>query len=490
VKRLKAVIAFALALVFTAMPVMGHPSLDVGIESYVYNIIGPGGFMAVPTPLPYRYSRSLYASDIGVDSLMHINEVIYRGGRFFITNGTSLLVLDYDFNLLEEIRGIYYEGEFQNFVTLDGVFVTNYGEIYLAEPGAGRVVHLDADFNLVRVLGRPEGIPLPEGVSYAPTKVAVDENGRIYVIAANVFEGIVELNPDGTFNRYFGVVNVRYTTMELFWRSIRFAAQRARMALWLPTNFTNLTVDHNGFVFATVDDTSEPVKKLNARGENILRLPSDDHRIGSLIFNSFGLGIPMGPSIMTHVHVTDFGVYYVLDRNRNRVFAYDNDGHLLFAFGGSGTREGHTRIVTGMAISENMLVLTDRGNQSLEIFQITPYGRSVLNASRYQYHANWQNAAVYWREVLDMNPHFQYAHLGLGRWYYRMGYYHQALWHFQRAQNVEYYNMAYTRTRGEFVERHFTLIFVGIVGIAAVIIALKATKNLRHGNRQRGGEAA
>jgi len=489
-KILKICIASLLILIFTATPVLANPRMDVGIESYTYNIVGPGAFMAVPAPLPYRYVRSLYARDIGVDSLMHVNEITYRDGRFFITSGASVIVLDYDFNLLEEITGIYSEGGFQSFTTLDGIFVTQDGEVYIAEPGGGRIIHLDADLNLVRTLGRPDGIPLSEDFSFRPTKVAVDSNGRIYVIADNIFEGIVEINPDGTFNRYFGVINIRYSMMDLFWRQIRTATQRARMALWLPVTFSNLTIDPHGFVFATLSDgdTDEAVKKLNARGENILRRPTDDHHVGEMVFESFILGAPVGPSIMTHIHVTDFGVYYALDRNRNRVFVYDDDGHLLFAFGGSGTREGHTRSVVGMAVSENKLVLTDRGNQSLEVFELTIYGSSVLAAARYQYNADWNSAAVYWRQVLDLNPHFQYAHLGLGRWYYRTGDYEQAIGHFQRAQNVVYFNMAYVRTRGAFVDRHFNTIVIGAGIVIAAIVALKIAIRMRRKQR-RGAEA-
>ena len=496
VKRLRKLIIAVLIAVFVSTPVSAHPRLDVGIESYTYNIVVSGlsgSFMAVPAPLPYRYVRSIYARDLGLDSLMHINEVTYHNGRFFITNGPTIVVLDYDFNLIEEITGITVDGTFQNFTVLDGIFVTHDGEIYAAEPMAERIVHLDAELNLVRVLGRPEGIPLSDDFAYRPVKVAVDQNGRIYVIANNIYEGIVELNPDGSFNRYFGVINIRYNLMDLFWRALRTPAQRARMALWLPTSFTNLTVDPDGFVFATSadGDTDVALKKLNARGENIMRMPTDDHHVGELVFESFIFGAPVGPSVMTHVHVTDFGVIYLLDRNRNRVFAYDSDGYLLFAFGGSGNREGLTQTVTGMAVSENTLVIADRGNQSLEVFELTPYGRNVLTAARHQHNADWQTAAIYWRQVLDLNPHFQYAHLGLGRWYYRMGYYQQAAHHFQRAQNVAYFNRAYTRIRGAFLDRNFTAIIIGLGVIAAGIIAIRATKSVRHKNRRElGGVAA
>jgi len=480
--KIKIIAALVLVFVFASpIAVAAHPRYQTGVESYVYAIIGPSMLMAVPTPAPYRFVRSVHAHDLGINSFAHISEIRYHDGHFFVTNDASLLVLDYNFNLVHEITEIVYNGTTQPLQRLDGVFVTQDGHVYVAEPGGERVIHFDADLNVVRVIGRPYGIPLADHVSFQPIKVAVDPNGRIYVIAHGVFEGIVEINPDGTFNRYFGIISVQYSPIELFWRRFQSAEQRMAMTMWLPVTFSNITLNHDGFVFASLSDgdTEHAVMKLNARGENIIRRPHDIMRVGDVVFPTWGLDIPTGPSVIIDVHVSNYGVFYALDRTRNRVFAYDSDGEMLFAFGGQGSAVGFTTNVTSMAVSDRHLVISDRGTQSLEVFELTAYGEMLLTAAYHQYHADWNAAAGYWRAVLDVNPHFQYAHLGLGRWYYRNGYYAQARAHFARAQHAVYYSMAYSRLRTAFMERHFNTVVLGLVLLVGGVVAYKTVKKVR-----------
>jgi len=475
---------FALLSMVMYTPVMANsPRRDIRVESYIYNRVGrPDDALGpVHAPLPYRFYRSVSARDMGLESLSHINDFKYHDGQFFITQGNTLIITDDNFYAHTILNSIIYEGVSQTFTTIEGVFVTHTGEIYLAEPAAGRLIHLDADLNLVRILGHPEGLLIPGDLPYQPQQVAVDQNGRIFVISGNVLEGLVEINPDGTFNRFFGQIEVTFTAAELFWRQLQTRAQRQRSLLWLPTTFTNLTIDHNGFVFATLSDgqLGESVRQLNARGGNLLRRPDNTPVVGDMDFITFGWGMPLGPSTISQVEVTEFGVYYVFDRTRNRVFAYDIDGHLLFAFGGSGSREGLTQNVVGMALSGDWIVLADRQTHTLEVFERTSYGHAIITAARHQYHANYMAAAEYWRQVLDYNPYFQYANLGIGRALYRNGYFREAQQYFLRAQNVPYYSRAFQQVRADFLEANFNAIGIGIGVIIVLYICVKIAKRFQ-----------
>jgi len=480
------IVIFALVCIIVFLspaPVFaGSPMRNTRVPSYIYNrfVAGEDGFLSVHAPLPYRFYRSVNASDMGVPALTHINDLFYRNGLFFITHGSSLIITNRDFVAIHILEGVYVDGVFNSFGILEGIFVTDNGDIYIAEPAAGHVIHLDSDLNLARYLGHPEGLLIPGGLTYQPREVAVDQNGRIFVISTNILEGIVEKNPDGTFNRFFGVINVTFTPMELFWRTIATPAQRARMNLWLPMTFTNITIDNNGFVYAVLSDGTlgESVRRLNARGENILRRP-DNFGVGDVVFNSFGIGIPVGPSIISDVDVTDFGVYYVYDRTRNRVFAYDNDGNLLFAFGGIGEREGLTQNIVGFVIADNLVVKADRQTQSFEVFERTSYGQYIIDASYHQYHANYMLAAENWRRVLEYNPYFQYANLGVGRALYRNGYFAEAQEYFLRAQSPLYYSRAFRETRTELLENNMIFIFVGLLAVVVFNITIKVIKRKR-----------
>jgi len=477
------VVVFVLAAPLTASAsvssIANTPRNRLMPESYIYAWRGPGFSYPIPAPLPYRFLHSVYAHDMGVDSLMHLSEIKYLNGQFFITNGAQIIITDDNFVATRIIEGIYVDGTWEYFTPLDGIFVAQTGEVYVAEPGAGRVIHFDANLELVRIIGRPYGMPDTE--TYRPTKIAVDQNGRMFVIADGVFEGIVEINPDGTFLRYFGVVDVRPSAMQLFLRRFQTTQQRIRTQLLLPTNFSNLTICDRGFVFATLSDpgTDVAAKQLNSRGANIMRRPGDGHHVGDMTFNYFGIGIPLGPSVISIITVTDFGVYYVFDSNRNRVFAYNVDGHLLFAFGGEGTREGTTAAVTGMVTAGNRLVFADRGNRSIEVFERTPYGNLLLDAAQYQFRHDYMNAAMHWQEVLRLNPFFQYAYVGVGIALHRQGYYAEAMVYFQRGQDSGFFSMAYAHVRADFMYRHFNTAMTVLTILLALYVIYKIYKHIR-----------
>ena len=499
VSMTKKFIALCMALAFALLAPMAAlaevPRNRILPESYVYNHFGAGVFYPVPAPLPYRFVRSVYAHDIDedMDPLMHVTEIEYHNGQFFITNGATLVVTDDDFNLVTILEGVTVDGQWQAFTTLNGVFITNDGHVYVAEPAAERVIHFDENLELVRILGRPEGMPITEDATYRPIKVAVDNHGRIYIIAEGIFEGIVELNPDGTFNRYFGVVEVRPTAWQQLVRRFQTPAQRIRTRLWLPLNFSNLTVDSAGFVFATLSDpgTDVPVKRLNFHGENILRRPHADHIVGDMVFNPIGIGVPAGPSMITKVQVTDFGVYYIFDSNRNRVFAYDQDGHNLFAFGGTGTREGTTANVTGMTLAGDRLVFADRGNRSIEVFERTEYGHLVMAAAERHFRHDYMGAAAHWQEVLRLNPFFNYAFLGVGIALYRQGYHEEAMEYFQLGQDVEFFSMAFHQVRADGMYRHFNTVMTVLTVLVVAYIVYKIIRRIlkrqgRQKQRSRG----
>src|SRR5690606_32965552 len=122
-------------------------------------------------------------------------------------------------------------------------------------------------------------------------------------------------------SRYFGKVEIKYTPVQLFWRMIQTQAQRARSAEWLPVNFSNITIDKDDFVYATVAGSNEdkPIRKLNAKGNNILRYPAstDIAPQGDLYINRYGLTVPTGKSILTAIDINDYGIYIVLDSKRS-----------------------------------------------------------------------------------------------------------------------------------------------------------------------------
>ena len=468
-KRIKICLLVLLLILLSA-----QEAFAASITSYTYYRSGSGedDYYPVPAPSPYNYVGSITGKDLGVDRLSDLSSLFVTDQYIYISSGGRILITDHDFHPVHVIEEFEDSDSRQPLTQIDGLWVTEEEEIYACEPKRGRILHFNSDWTIKRVLGKPEGMILSGNVAYEPLKVAVDSVGRIYAVANNIYEGLIEMNVDGSFSRYFGVVNVKFTAADLFWRSIQTDIQRAKSVTWLPVNFSNLTVDQDDFVYATVAGSGEeePIRKLNAKGNNILRYPisTNIHPHGDLTVNRVGLTIPTGESTIIAVDVNDYGVYAILDSKRSRIFAYDEDGYMLYAFGESGTAEGRFQTPLDLKfMDDKKLLVVDRGNLSIEVFELNEYGKSIHAASRYQYESDYRLAAEEWKKVADYNPAFQYAYVGIGKALYRSGDYKAAQEYFRLGQDIDYYSEAFQKTRKEYLNDKFP----GILLVVAICVA-------------------
>lgn len=462
-------------LFYSVFMIQGVFASDITSYTYYRNGEESNDYYPIPAPCPYNYEKSIYAKDLGVESLYKITSLFVSDKYVYISSGESIIITDHNFKTKHVITSFTDDSGEQGLTEINGLWVTAEEELYACEPGKGRILHFNSDWTIKRILGRPEGIIINENVSYQPMKIAVDSVGRMYVVANNVYEGLVEMNVDGTFSRYFGVVNVKFTAAELFWRTLQTEVQRAKSAEWLPVNFSNINIDNDDFVYATVAGSGEkePIRKLNAKGTNILRYPTSTgiKPHGDLYVNRYGQTIPTGESTITAVDVNHYGMYVLLDSKRSRIFTYDDDGYMLYAFGESGITEGRFQTPVDVKyMDDDKLLVVDRGNMSIEVYELNEYGRSIHGAAKYQAQSDYRAAAEEWKKVVNYNPSFQYAYLGIGKALYRDGDYETAQKYFLIGQDVDYFSEAYKKTRQDFVSDKFT-IFIFMITIPVIFSA-------------------
>ena len=459
-----------------------------GSSNYLYDSNGK----AVPVPPAYIHERTYMASDFeDLKSLKAMQSACVKNGRIYVSCTTQLLILTEDFELIHALTGYTdLEGHSVDFDSNAGIFVTEAGDYYICEPNRSRVLHFSAENELIRVLDEPGITGVDAAVKYRPTNIAVDDAGRMFVVAKGMYEGIVELNPDGSFANFFGVNEVRFNLWSLLWRTVATDAQRSKQSLWLPTDFTNLCIDRDGFIFATVQSSSaaESVMRLNAKGENILRVDDDDeYPSGDLWTNqATSTGAPVGASEFAAVDTNDFGVYMCLDITRSRVFAYNEDGKLLFVMGGPGNREGYFRGPVDVDFLENRIMVLDSTAETIEVFRATDYGIALMNAVRAQYEYDYAAAEVYWREALSYNQNLFLAYSGIGRAMLRSGDAEGALEFLKNGDDRKYYSKALEKVRNAKLKTYLIPVFLSVVGLAA---AVKAGKFI-YRRRRKGGRTA
>jgi len=338
-------------------------------------------------------------------------------------------------------------------------------ELYIADSGNKVVYVLDGmTYQLKNTFGRPEN--MTGDTEYVPTKVTVDMTDRIYVVVKSSYEGIIEMNEDGTFSRYFGVNEPQVNLIEFFWKSIATDAQKEKMGKIYAPAFTNVMADSEGLVYAVPNDSaaSYSVFRLNSKGENVLR------EMGWPVIGD--LNYEDGQSSFIDIAVTDYGVYAALDDKRGRIFLYDYDGQILNIFGGYGKTKGQFSKPTSIAWNGYNLIVTDTDLRQVYILTPTDFGDVMLRASEEYYNGNWDEATELFRECIRWNSNYEVAYIGIGKNHLMKDEFEDAMYYFKLGNARSYYSDAYNGYRGEQIRDNFWIFAVlFIAGITALVIS-------------------
>lgn len=444
------------------------------------------------TPAPY-----VPAGSIGGENLSYNGEPIGRfvtpqdlcqadDGRIYIadTGNNRIVVLNREMNKVENIITTFdNNGTEDSFNQPYGVCVSENGQVYVADSQNRRVVVIEKDGTLVKIVANPQSESLDDGYVFTPLKVTVDYADRIYVIAQNMFEGIMVFESNGNFSSFFGTIDVKISLWEKFWKRIATKEERSKQQLYIPTEFTGIDIDPDGFVYATnIDSNGEQgVRRLNPRGEDVIK-KGENINVGGDLWTE-GSTEYAGPSQFTDVVYRQNGIYSCLDRKRGRVFTYDHEGNLLYVFGGLGTQEGTFSLPVSIEDIGGKLVVLDATRAQIVSFEETEYGRLINEAVSLRYDGDEAEAVELWRRVLELDENNELANTGIGKAYLTAGDYVNAMKYLKLGMNRDYYSIAYRRYRNGKLTENASYFLTGVL---VLIVAWKVVKYIR--NKKKGGE--
>lgn len=446
--------------------------LPVHAQSYTYSRWGK----PVAAPDAYEWVKSIRGKDVNIASFDGITDLYARNGKLFIAMNDRVIVTDEDFHTLLTIEEYETNEGTKSISAPTCVFVTQKGHIYVAEEAQGLILEFDEHGKWLRTLSNPQITGLGS-IKYAPTKVVVDENDRIYVKAKSVYEGIIELDPDGNYTRFVGANEVVPNILERFYRKIATEEQISRMALWLPTDYSDIALDKDGFLMATVKDnkSENPIRKLNSKGTDImpeyeyLETAKGDFKGHTSI------------SQLTTIATSEDGRFAALDSIRNRIFVYASDGLLVYTLGGTGKQEGALNSPVDVCFMGDKILVADLVSKTIEVFEPTVYGAAINAALQAQGEYDYETAAKYWQQVYDSNPNLVSANMGLGKRALRAGNYAEAMSYFKACSERESYSAAYERVREAWLNKHLGTVFLGVICMIIGIILIKRLLRVLNG---------
>jgi len=451
---------------------------EEGAPAYNYSFWGE----SVSAPDAYQAKKLINGNSLGIGSFNQPNDLhVTNDNQVYVmdSGNNRIAILDQEFKTLRTVDSFMNEGAKDTFSNPQGLFVTKDKDVLIADTGNHRVVHLDEDFNLVKIIEKPQSELLKEDYVFEPIRVVVDNADRIFVMAAGIFDGFMEFNVNGSFNTFIGANRVEVDPVEYLWKRLSTQAQRSQMVMFTPTEFTNLDINDEGFIYSTNGDQSEDIiKKLNARGTDILRREGYYSPMGDIRYP-----LDVGPSRLIDIDVTDSEIYSVLDSKQGRIFTYNGDGHLMYVFGGLGNQLGEFHTPTAIErVGDNFLVL-DKELAEITVFGTTEYGRTLNEAVRSYYRGDEEKAFQFYKETVNMNANLEFAYTGIGKALLRQGDYKEAMHNFKQSLDQQNYSKAFLLYRKQVLREHFSTGMTVILLLAVGTLIFRKYRKMTRGKR-------
>ena len=382
--------------------------------------------------------------------------------------------------------------------TVNGEFVP--GKIYVCDTGNSRILVFDLDGAFVKEIGKPRSELLDASAAYFPSAVAVDRYDRLYVVDKNSRGGIEVITEDGELAGYIGAQKTTVSLWDKIWRRFQSEEQRESSENEAVPPFNNITLAGD-FVYATIilqDSTSmanaiqtkstsgdfAPVRMLNAAGSELMRRngfypPSGEIDIFGMVETENTSYI--GPSSIVDVAVGPQDTWSIIDQKRSKVFTYDFDGNLLFAFGDKGELLGNIAKLEAVVYQDSAMLLLDGDPDagSFTVYQRTEYGDVLMGAIENQNNRRYDEAINDWQEVIKRNSNFDAAYIGIGNAYYRSHEYTKAIEHYKSAYDTVNYSITYKELRQQWISNYlWTLPIIVFVLCFAISKFMKYAKKV------------
>ena len=133
--------------------------------------------------------------DIYVDS----NRNIYISD----TGNNRIIVVDKNLHVTRSVNEVLIQGEKSALSNPNGIFFGNDGLLYICDTGNSRVIALDSNNNVRRNITGDDIIAVNENLQFRPEKVVADNEGIVYIVSSDIYQGILQYDTEDKFVGFF-----------------------------------------------------------------------------------------------------------------------------------------------------------------------------------------------------------------------------------------------------------------------------------------------
>ena len=407
--------------------------------TYTPNARGRGRF----TRTGDAYLPGVTITTLGLDEPRDLH--IAPGDIMYIADTGNARILIYDISrgrVVGEIRDSLFQAP-------AGVWFAPDSLLYVADPEAKLVIVFTPEGERVRTYERPNAAAFGDR-DFAPRKLAVDGAGNLFIIGEGLYDGVIQLSPEGRFLGYFTSNRINLSFTERLQDLLFTEEQKANLPGRSPVTFSNLYLDNRNILYTTTIGDSSAVKKHNAAGRAIV----------SGLYSAEGAAVDLC--------ISPQGAMIAVFADGETV-VYTRDGELIALFGYSSQNMDvaglfDTPSSVGMD-SLGTLWYLDGTKAFLQSYEPTPYITSIFHALARFDRGDYSGSIAIWKDVLEVNQVFQAAHRSAGRSYLFQGNYRRALYHTRIAGDRHFYSQAFWEIRNLLLQR-------SVIYIAALLAFL------------------
>ena len=449
-KKLKKLITPVLAVTLLASVLSVSASAAAPYKTYTVD--GYGSVTETQTAyLPYET-----LTKIGDETLVTPTDfTILNDGTMYILDSGNARVVVSDENA--DLVMTFGEG---TLVSPRGIYVTENRSCYVADRDAGAVFVFDETGSLIHTYTKPTEAMYGETQDFLPLKIVANDSGTMYVICESNTNGIVEISPveDGTFLGYFGTNATNANLWTIIWRAVLTDAQRAKMQSNMPATPDNLAIDSKGIIYTvTRGEKEDTLKRLNIAGVNMIE-PEEYEDVPAAVT----------PGNHDNVFVAS---------QQGFIYEYNNEGDLLFVFGGSD--DGQQRIGLSTKVeaiqvgSDDKIFVLDSDKAQIQVYEPTEFTNYLHEALNLFANGRYEESKEPLSKVLSMNNLFDYANMAMGKALYKEEDYEGALKYAKLSKDMDGYSDAFWEIRNTWLKKHLSQVVVIILLIWLVITVIK-----------------
>lgn len=444
-------------------------------------------------PDGYISTDVIYFDDLELDMSESVISDIYFNGEslYLLDSGVGrLIILNKDFSLKKVLdstnlsKGKYNDLEV-NFTGAGGIFVEENGQILICDTERERILIIKDD-TVEAVITRPETAVISDNTKFDVKKV-IKTGANYYVVVESIISGVMVFDENFKFLKLFGSNKVTITSevllqqlQNIYMSDEQIAARRKFTA----SRINGIDIDKNGFVIVVSSDpdltvSGSAVRCLNFKGSEI-DLAGSSSEFGDKFTTK------ENTNAFTDISVDRDNFYAILDSKYGRVFVYSEKGVLISCFGGIGSEIGLFEEPAAIeTIGDKILVLDSKYN-SVTVFEPTDYGKIKRELICIIDSGNTEKIERLTDQLLKYNTNCQYAHYARGFVAEQKGDYATAMKYYELANDRDSYSQAFKFYRTEYLKNN--IVWILLIVAATVSLLVFAVTKLAKGLRKQEGE--